>query len=416
MSERELRRDPLVETVGGHWLHIAAIGTWLVCGLPPIVEVIRGNAPFWPAATFVAALLVYGAALVALLYLPAPASRAGRAAHVGLAVVESLTGLTVIYVSAADLGGSAATAALLVIVAAQLPYFVSARAAWTYVALQTLALSGLFWEASFDVVMSLTLAVGGFQAFATASSLLALREVAARERLAEVNAALRDAQTKLAENSRTEERLRISRDLHDTLGHHLTALSLQLDVASRVSDGKAAGHIRQAHAIARLLLSDVRAVVSTLRGTERIDLAQAIRSLAEASSSPAIHLDIPAVLHEPDAARAEAILRAVQEIVTNATRHAQAGNLWIRIDARPDGVHLHARDDGRGARETAPGHGLTGMRERFAALGGSVDFISHPAAGFEVRGFLPTTGRSGPEDPPLRVSAVAGSSAARAAS
>ena len=152
-----------------------------------------------------------------------------------------------------------------------------ATAAWAYIALQTLALGGLFWDASFAIVISLTLAVGGFQAFATASSMLALREAAAREELAAVNVALRAAHAKLADNSRTEERLRISRDLHDTLGHHLTALSLQLDVASRVSDGKAAEHIRQAHAIARLLLSDVRDVVSTLRGTERIDLAQAIR-------------------------------------------------------------------------------------------------------------------------------------------
>ena len=84
----------------------------------------------------------------------------------------------------------------------------------------------------------------------------------------------------LAESSRVEERLRISRDLHDTLGHHLTALSLQLDVAARLSEGKPADHIRQAHAITRLLLGDVRDVVSRLRETSQLDLAQAIRSAA----------------------------------------------------------------------------------------------------------------------------------------
>jgi hypothetical protein len=135
-------------------------------------------------------------------------------------------------------------------------------------------------------VPSLGLAIGGFQAFACASSFLALSEAAAREKLAAAHADLQAAQARLADSSRTEERLRISRDLHDTLGHHLTALSLQLEVASRVTEGTAADHIRQAHAITRLLLSDVRDVVSALREPKRVDIAQAIRELATSSSVP----------------------------------------------------------------------------------------------------------------------------------
>src|SRR4030095_15871945 len=110
-------------------------------------------------------------------------------------------------------------------------------------------------------------------------------EAAARDELATVNRELLSTRALLAESSRVEERLRISRDLHDTLGHHLTALSLQLDVASRLTEGKAADHVRQAHAIAKLLLSDVRNVVSELRGSARVDITQAIRSLAADASA-----------------------------------------------------------------------------------------------------------------------------------
>jgi signal transduction histidine kinase len=279
---------------------------------------------------------------------------------------------------------------MLVIVAAQAPYVLRAPAAWTVVALQTIVIILLFRDEAPAEVVSIALAIGGFQAFAAASSFLALRETAARAQLARANADLRAAQEKLAESSRTGERLRISRDLHDTLGHHLTALSLQLEVAARVSDGKAADHVRQAHAITRLLLSDVRDVVGRLRDARAIDLAGAIRALAEAPSTVSIHLDLPAALEVADRDRAQALLRCVQEIITNAARHANARNLWIRIDARDDGVTLHARDDGRGAARLSLGHGLTGMRERFAALAGSVEFESRPESGFEVRGFMPT--------------------------
>jgi signal transduction histidine kinase len=233
--------------------------------------------------------------------------------------------------------------------------------------------------------------MAAFQAFAATSSYLALSESRAREGLASANAELHAAHALLAEKSRTEERLRISRDLHDALGHHLTALSLQLDVASRLSGGKAAEHVQQAHAITRLLLSDVRDVVGTLREARPSDLAQAIRALGGTAPGLSIHFDLPDVLPVDDGPRAEALLRCVQEIITNAVRHARASNLWIRIESRPDGIALHARDDGRGAAQLSLGHGLTGMRERFAACAGSVEFNSRRDIGFEVRCFMPTT-------------------------
>ena len=355
-----------------------------------MVTMATAAVPWWPAAIFAAAYLLFGAALLALLYLPEGCLPGGRVIPILLLVIQSVTGMTVIYIGGHYLGGTGATSAMIVIVAAGLPYVVSPPWAWSWVVVQAIVMTWLFWDMSeLDEVISFALAIGGFQAFATASSMLALREAAAREKLAVANAELQRAQMRLAESSRAEERLRISRDLHDTLGHHLTALSLQLDVASRVSEGKATDHVRQAHAITRLLLGDVRDVVSTLRETREGDLARDLRALAEAPASVAVHLELPVSLEVPDPDRAQALLRCVQEIITNAARHAHARNLWIRIDARTDGITLHARDDGRGAPQVSLGHGLTGMRERFAALAGSVEFESGPDTGFEVRGFIP---------------------------
>jgi signal transduction histidine kinase len=375
---------------GRAWLNAAAIMTWIVCGLSPISRVADAAGESPAAAIFVAAYLLFGAALVMSLYLPDQRLPGGHVVPVALLIVESISGVTTVYLSGHYLGGTGATSATLVIVAAQAPYVLRPPAVWALVAAQTLVILLLFSDAALPEILSLALAIGGFQAFAAASSLLALSEAAARATLAETNAELQAAQEKLAESSRTEERLRISRDLHDTLGHHLTALSLQLEVAARVSDGKASDHLRQAHAITRLLLSDVRDVVGTLRDARPIDLAREIRALAEAPSDVAIHLEMPEALAVPDRDRAQALLRCVQEIVTNAARHADARNLWIRLEVRSDGVTLHARDDGRGVPQVSLGHGLTGMRERFAALAGSVEFESRPDTGFEVRGFMPT--------------------------
>jgi signal transduction histidine kinase len=250
----------------------------------------------------------------------------------------------------------------------------------------------LFWPRDAQALMNVVsfgIAMGGFQLFAAASSMLARREQAAREKLAAANTELHATRALLAENSRAAERLRISRDLHDTLGHHLTALSLQLDVASRISDGKATEHVRQAHAITRLLLADVRDVVSTLRDGRRADVVQVIRALAVESAGVTIHLDLPESLAVGDAARADALIRCVQEIITNAAKHSCASNLWITLEVKPDGVTIEARDDGRGATSIDYGHGLTGMRERFEQHAGHVDFQWGPGSGFHVRGFLP---------------------------
>jgi signal transduction histidine kinase len=234
----------------------------------------------------------------------------------------------------------------------------------------------------------------GLTLFPFVASLLALKQVQARGELRRVNSELLATQSLLTENTRIAERVRISRDLHDLVGHHLTALTLNLEVASHLTTDKAKEHVDQAATVARLLLSDVREVVSDMRRDDRVDLRQALEMLAEGVPELQVHLDIPEAQASADPRRAQILLRCAQELITNTARHASASNLWITLETGRDGLSLRARDDGRGATELMPGNGLNGMRERLKELGGRLDIATRPGAGFQVRAWLPTEGTS----------------------
>jgi signal transduction histidine kinase len=193
-------------------------------------------------------------------------------------------------------------------------------------------------------------------------------------------------------NSRASERLRIARDLHDLLGHHLTALSLNLEVASHLADGEARESIEKSKSITKLLLSDVRDTVSSLRDDEPVDLGGALRSLRDAITTPAVHLEVANDVAVADAAIAQAALRAVQEIVTNAVRHSGARNLWLRLKTHEQSLDIDARDDGSGTDDLRIGNGLRGMRERVEQVRGSVDVSSSRGGGFSVHVRLPLVG------------------------
>jgi len=392
---------------GGTWVNVAALVTWLICGLPQIVAVAQGDFTGLPATMWLTAYTLYGAALIVFLGFGQLRRRLGYYAPLAAVAIQMVTALALVMLPVVYLHTTNSTPGLLVVIAAQLPYLARVQSQpahlhthvtlsrlwiWSMIGALTLINTTLMFavERTWSGALSYGLSIGGFMLFAAASSFLVQSEAAARDELASVNTELLGTRALLAESSRVEERLRISRDLHDTVGHHLTALSLQLDVAARLSEGKAADHVRQAHAITRLLLGDVRDVVSRLRETSQLDVAQAIRVLASQRAGPlAIHLELPDTLSIQGDSRAETLLRCVQEIITNTDRHAHARNLWIRLDVRPDGIAVDARDDGRGGDVVAFGNGLTGMRERFEQFSGHVEFSAHPGTGFEIHGFLP---------------------------
>jgi signal transduction histidine kinase len=234
-----------------------------------------------------------------------------------------------------------------------------------------------------------SLLYAGFSGFVFVTSLVARQQAQAREEQRRLNAELRATRALLAESARINERTRISRELHDLLGHHLTALSLNLEVAGHLVEGKAQEHVNQAHTLAKLLLSDVREAVSRLRVQDSIDMSATLLPLADHVAGLQIAMEMPQPFRLDDPERAHVLLRCTQEIITNAVRHAQASRLQLhyRIEGRT--VRLQARDDGRGAESPVAGNGLRGMRERLSAYGGRVEIETAAGQGFSLDIVLP---------------------------
>lgn len=304
-------------------------------------------------------------------------------------LVLTVSALAVSYLSATGLGSI-----LMMVAAGVIPWLLSKRVGIVWLVLSQLAVFPVYnlilGLPLFEALLQ-SLLYGGFSMFLFVTSLVARQQTQAREEQRRLNAELRATRLLLAESARVNERTRISRELHDLLGHHLTALSLNLEVAGHITEGQAQEHVRQAHTLAKLLLTDVREAVSQLRESGAIDLAAALRPLTERVPSLQIHLDMDDPLNVEDPERAHVLLRCTQEIITNAVRHAGARNLWIQVRREDGQVVIVAHDDGIGGDvdEILPGNGLRGMRERLLQYGGALEVSMKRGEGFRLRASLP---------------------------
>ncbi len=302
--------------------------------------------------------------------------------------------LTVCAIGVAFFSGTGLGSVLLMVMAGLLPWLLPLRIGVVWLLAGNLAIIPVFVKLlDFPVVLAVvqSLLYAGFSIFVFVTALVAMQQAQAREEQRRLNAELRATRLLLAESARINERTRISRELHDLLGHHLTALSLNLEVAGHLAEGRAKEHVSQAHTLARLLLTDVREAVSQLRENGAIDLAAALQPLAENVPALDIHMDIDGPLTLDDPERAHVLLRCTQEIITNVVRHAAADNLWIQARREHGHIVMTARDDGRGAEKLAAGNGLRGMRGRLAQYGGQLDIETRPQAGFRLHLTLPAT-------------------------
>jgi signal transduction histidine kinase len=236
--------------------------------------------------------------------------------------------------------------------------------------------------------------LAGWQVFAFATGYLAAGERRSHRDLRQSTRQLLATERMLAESSQVAERAEISRELHDALGHSLTVLNVNLELASHLADGEAAAAIARARTVARMLLADVREVVHSLGNRGCIDLEGAIVALIGDAPSPAVHLSLPDRLEVTDASKAHAVFRCVQEALTNAVRHARARAVWIEL-ARADGrLEVRVRDDGCGAADFREGRGVRGMRERIEAAGGTLRIRTAAGRGFAVEAWIPVAGNA----------------------
>ncbi|MGM9482605.1 sensor histidine kinase [Roseateles sp. NT4] len=197
----------------------------------------------------------------------------------------------------------------------------------------------------------------------------------------------------LVEQMRYSERMQIARELHDLMGHHLTALNLQLQLGGALlarQDTPGAGQaMGRAEGVAAQLLSDVREAVSQQRSSQRIDLSAALQALAEGIASTRIELALDDAARDLGPRAAHALLRCVQEGVTNSVRHANARRVHVELRGEGDEIAVSIDDDGRGApswrdgRAEGFGNGLSGMTERMTELGGQM-CVTRTSPGFRI--------------------------------
>ncbi len=221
--------------------------------------------------------------------------------------------------------------------------------------------------------------------------------------LAELQAAhrqLQDYAARVEELAAAEERNRLAREMHDTLGHRLTVSAVQLEAAERLiptQPARAAAMVATVREQVRAALADLRRTVAALRQPLESDLPleHAVRRLAaefQQATGIAVHIAWPDDPPPFSPAHRLTLYRAVQEGLTNIHKHAAAAQAWVTLEA--DGAHLtlSIRDDGRGPQPGAGGFGLRGLQERAAHLGGQARFGPAPEGGSLLEMTLPQKG------------------------
>jgi signal transduction histidine kinase len=291
------------------------------------------------------------------------------------------------------------------IVAAQIPFVLAPASALIWLGIQLLGVIGLVAGAAMSgadvsipemagapsgMALGVSLIyVSGWQIFAFAVGYVASSERRARLELHQRSRELLATQQMLTDSSRIAERTQISRELHDTIGHSLTVLNVNLEFASHLTDGRAAEAITKAQTVTRMLLADVREVVHSLGDQRAIDLPGALRTLVADAHSPAIHLSLPDDLQIDDPSKAHVVFRCIQEAITNAVRHARARTLWIELTQSSDTLNVRVADDGEGRPAVQHGHGLKGMRARLEEAGGRLNVHTMPGRGFTIDASIP---------------------------
>ncbi|MGA2649654.1 MAG: two-component regulator propeller domain-containing protein [Terracidiphilus sp.] len=198
-------------------------------------------------------------------------------------------------------------------------------------------------------------------------------------------------------NAVLAERNRIAREIHDTLAQGYVGISVQLEVLSellRLNKAEAAAkHLDMTRGFVREGLADARQSIWALRSQDsgETTLPVRLRRIVEAEDGHGLEatFSIFGAYRSLSPGTEQEILRIAQEAIQNVKKHAGAEHLFVQLEYGPNAIALDVRDDGRGfvqsAVSTADHYGLTGMRERAAAIRGTIEVTSEPGTGTTVR-------------------------------
>lgn len=268
-----------------------------------------------------------------------------------------------------------------------------------------------FWiagQGSLGMLLTAPIYMAGyffFAAFATQTALANAAQAESARLLAELQQAHERLQAYAAQAEAlavSEERNRMAREMHDTLGHRLTVAAVQLQAIERLAQADPQRAATMAGAVreeVRAALAELRQTVAALRAPLEADfpLAPALRHLAadfETATGIAVALTLPDPLPPLPPTHRLALYRGAQEGLTNIQKHASAQRAWITLDVTGDGLTLRVTDDGTGpvadaAAGSEGGFGLRGLQERASYLGGRVSLQPGPAGGAELTLTLP---------------------------
>lgn len=219
------------------------------------------------------------------------------------------------------------------------------------------------------------------------------------EELQEAHGQLQEYALRAEELAVVEERNRVAREMHDTIGHRLTVASVQLEGAQRlcsVDPDRAAGMVGTVREQVRGALAELRGTVATLRTPIEADLQlrsslKRLMTYFEDATGITIHRVLPEELPELANEQRLGLFRAAQEALTNIQRHAAASQVWLVLTASDGAISLLVGDDGRGISHSdgRQGFGLQGLRERAAQLGGELHLEPRAGGGTQLTFRLP---------------------------
>lgn len=245
--------------------------------------------------------------------------------------------------------------------------------------------------------LAVALVYGTGIVFVAVFTRVAASEREARSSLGEANRLLRENADQVEELAVTKERNRLAREIHDSLGHYLTVVNVQIGAAQAIfplDNDRALEHLAKAQTLTQEGLAEVRRSVAALRApaTESRPLREALAQLVEHWQAAGLSATL-AVYGEPRLLTPQADLtlyRAAQEALTNVTRHASATKVEVALSYQDaDLVSLRVQDDGVGSDGSVAGFGLLGVKERAQLLGGEVRIVTGKGTGFRLEVQLP---------------------------